>query len=78
MSFVAENFVDEAAKNITPVEAINYFCEIQYQEELERARQATVVVQEEPEKPEKQRNTVLMLPKIDGYAFTLYVVDLPL
>ena len=78
MSFVAENFVDEAAKNITPVEAINYFCEIQYQEEIERARQATVVVQEEPEKPEKQRNTVLMLPKIDGYAFTLYVVDLPL
>ena len=60
------DFVSDAAKNATEIDAINYFCEMEYEKELERARNATVAPPEEPVKSDRLRNTVLILPKIDG------------
>nr|CAB3267739.1 WD repeat-containing protein 97-like [Phallusia mammillata] len=50
---------EASLKNVTPIEVINYFCEIMLEEELERVRLANV-------KPEPNKNTVLVLPKLDG------------
>jgi hypothetical protein len=52
-----------AADSATPVEAINYFCEIRLEEELEKARQRSRVKTPPPAK-DNARNTVLVLPKI--------------
>lgn len=63
VSFDVEALGGKAADTATPAEAINYFCEIRMEEELERARTRTrektpVQVQD------NSRNTVLVLPKI--------------
>ena len=63
VSFDVEALGGKAADTATPAEAINYFCEIRMEEELERARLRTrektpVQVQD------NSRNTVLVLPKI--------------
>ena len=55
-----------AADTAMPAEAINYFCEIRMEEELERARMRTrekTPVQAQ----DNSRNTVLVLPKIHRY-----------
>lgn len=55
-----------AANTAMPAEAINYFCEIRMEEELERARTRTrekTPVQAQ----DNSRNTVLVLPKIHRY-----------
>eukprot|EP00794_Sanderia_malayensis_P018922 gene18922-20826_t len=67
ISFMPNDFVSDAAKNATEIDAINYFCEMEFQQELERARNAIVAPSEEAVKSERLRNTVLILPKIDGY-----------
>uniref|UniRef100_H2YT52 Uncharacterized protein n=1 Tax=Ciona savignyi TaxID=51511 RepID=H2YT52_CIOSA len=52
--------VDETSNRIvTPLEVVNYFCEIMLEEELERVRLAN-------KKPEPNKNTVLVLPKLAG------------
>ena len=40
VSFMPTDFVSDAAKNATEIDAINYFCEMEYEKELERARDA--------------------------------------
>lgn len=55
-----------AADTAMPAEAINYFCEIKMEEELERARTRTrekTPVQAQ----DNSRNTVLVLPKIHRF-----------
>ena len=55
-----------AADTAMPAEAINYFCEIRMEEELERARTRTrekTPVQAQ----DNSRNTVLVLPKIHRF-----------
>ena len=68
VTFVPNDFISDAAKNVMPIDAINYFCEMEYQNELERARNATAAPSEETTKSDRLRNTVVLLPKIDGYA----------
>jgi len=63
ITFDLEALGGKAADTASPAEAINYFCEIRMEEELERARTRT------PKKTPVQaqdnsRNTVLVLPKI--------------
>ncbi|XP_065064504.1 WD repeat-containing protein 97-like isoform X2 [Rhopilema esculentum] len=67
ITFMPNDFISDAAKNVMPIDAINYFCEMEYQNELERARNATAAPSEETTKSDRLRNTVVILPKIDGY-----------
>lgn len=63
ISFDLEALGGKAADTAMPAEAINYFCEIRMEEELERARTRTrekTPVQAQ----DNSRNTVLVLPKI--------------
>ena len=68
VKFVGEDFVADAAKHVTLIEVINYFCEMKFEKELERAR--LEAMNKKPirmKKTEKARNTVLMLPNVGGY-----------
>lgn len=61
ISFDLEALGGKAADTAMPAEAINYFCEIRMEEELERARtREKTPVQAQ----DNSRNTVLVLPKI--------------
>jgi len=63
ISFDVEALGGRAADTAMPSEAINYFCEIRMEEELERARTRTR--EETPvQAQDNSRNTVLVLPKI--------------
>ena len=66
VSFVPDDFINDAANNAKPVDAINYFCEMKYEEEVERARRANVAPREETARSDRLRNTVVILPKLDG------------
>ena len=66
-------FINDAAESITAIGAINYFCEMEYQQELDRAREASVAPTEDTTKSDRLRNTVVVLPKIDGYVVFCYV-----
>ncbi|XP_074656785.1 WD repeat-containing protein 97-like [Tubulanus polymorphus] len=50
-------------ESATYIEAINYFCEFQLQKELERLRSGGT---DKEKKPSLPKNTVLVLPKVDG------------
>lgn len=66
VSFDVEALGGRAADTAMPAEAINYFCEIRMEEELERARTRTrekTPVQAQ----DNSRNTVLVLPKIHRF-----------
>jgi len=66
ISFDVEALGGRAADTAMPSEAINYFCEIRMEEELERARTRTR--EETPvQAQDNSRNTVLVLPKIHRY-----------
>ena len=60
------DFVTDAANNATAIDAINYFCEMEYEKELQKARNAIVAPIEDTVEPESKKNTVLILPKING------------
>ncbi|KAK3744458.1 hypothetical protein QZH41_012879 [Actinostola sp. cb2023] len=63
VKFDIENMGRQAADSATPVEAINYFCEMQLEEELDRARERSRA--KTPQKAaDNSRNTVLILPNI--------------
>ena len=71
VSFDLEALGGKAADHATPAEAINYFCDIRMEEELERARTRTrekTPVQAQ----DNSRNTVLVLPKIHRCVFALF------
>ncbi|XP_071494014.1 uncharacterized protein [Diadema antillarum] len=51
-----------ALDNIQPIEAINYFVEMEVERHLERLKMAAV--KEQRQKEEEKKNTVLVLPKI--------------
>lgn len=63
ISFEIESLGGKAADKATPVEAINYFCDIRMEEELERAR-TRARVKTPVQAQDNSRNTVLVLPKI--------------
>ena len=71
VSFIPNEFVNDAAHNISPIDAINYFCEIQFEDQLKKAREASVAPAEETAKSDRLRNTVVLLPKIDGFVFKI-------
>nr|XP_026692602.1 WD repeat-containing protein 97-like isoform X1 [Ciona intestinalis] len=50
---------DAANRVLTSMEVLNYFCEMMLEDELERVRLANM-------KPEPTKNTVLVLPKLQG------------
>ena len=56
-----------AIENATYLEALNYFCEMELEREMERMRRphASRMSQEETRSAE-EKNTVLVLPKIPG------------
>ena len=54
-----------AADSATPVEAINYFCEMEMEEELAKARERARTKTPQ-QATDNSRNTVLILPKIQG------------
>ncbi|PFX23697.1 Ribosome biogenesis protein YTM1 [Stylophora pistillata] len=67
ISFDLEALGGKAADTAMPAEAINYFCEIRMEEELERARTRTRTRTREKTPVQAQdnsRSTVLVLPKI--------------
>lgn len=66
VSFDIESLGGKAADKATPVEAINYFCDIRMEEELERAR-TRARVKTPVQAQDNSRNTVLVLPKIHRY-----------
>ncbi|XP_022106675.1 WD repeat-containing protein 97-like isoform X2 [Acanthaster planci] len=51
-------------ENAQPMEAINYFVEMELEKYMERMRLAAAREQANKEEPEDKRNTVLVLPKI--------------
>lgn len=71
IAFVSDDFVTEAANHITPIEVINYFCEMKYENHLERARLEALAAQTTQKQVKKKvdeiRNTVLVLPYVEGY-----------
>lgn len=56
---------DLAAEKASPVDAINYFSEMQFQSEIEKARTRKHSLKKPPPQGDKARNTVLILPSID-------------
>ncbi len=54
-----------AAKSLSYIEAMNYFCEIQVEKKLQNLRS------EVREEDEELENTVLVLPKISGSVFVV-------
>nr|XP_006814610.1 PREDICTED: uncharacterized protein LOC100377114 [Saccoglossus kowalevskii] len=50
--------------NAKPIEAINYFAEMQLEKQLEKMRSGTVSVSKSEKEELERRNTVLVLPKI--------------
>lgn len=65
ISFDLEALGGKAADTAMPAEAINYFCEIRMEEELERARTRTRTREKTPvQAQDNSRSTVLVLPKI--------------
>jgi len=68
IAFVPDKFVSEAASHVTPIEAINYFCEMKFEEELAKFKTEEVKPEKKSEeKKDKTRNTVLLLPKINNF-----------
>ncbi|XP_048577146.1 uncharacterized protein LOC5521505 isoform X2 [Nematostella vectensis] len=65
VKFDMETLGTVAADTATPVEAVNYFCEMRMQEELEKAK-ARARVKTPPQAKDNSRNTVLILPKINS------------
>lgn len=59
---VSDSFVDDAAKNISPIDAINYYVELKFKEELERLKKET---SQRRRSSSKDRNTIIYLPKIN-------------
>lgn len=51
-----------ALDNIQPIEAINYFVEMEVERHLEKLKQAAA--KEQSKKEDDKKNTVLVLPKI--------------
>ncbi|CAK8684815.1 unnamed protein product [Clavelina lepadiformis] len=51
--------IPDGSRTVAAMEVVNYFCEIMVEEELERVRLANL-------KPEPTKNTVLVLPKLEG------------
>ena len=69
ITFVQDNFVQEAANNVTPVDVVNYFIEMKDEEALAIERERALEEQRLlTQKRDTERNTVLMLPRIGGYA----------
>ena len=60
-----------ALENIQPIEAINYFVELEVERHLERLKMAAVKEQRR-EKEEENKNTVLVLPKIRRLVLYLF------
>ena len=60
-----------ALENIQPIEAINYFVELEVERHLERLKMAAVKEQRR-EKEEEKKNTVLVLPKIRRLVLYLF------
>ena len=61
------DFINDAAEGVGPIDTINYFCEVEYERELERARAASVAPPKEVIQTEKLRDSVILLPKIQKY-----------
>jgi len=61
------DFINDAAEGVGPIDTINYFCEVEYERELERARAASVAPPKEVIQTEKLRDSVILLPKIQNY-----------
>ena len=66
------DFIDDAAEGVGPVDTINYFCEVEYERELERLRAASVAPPKEVIETEKLRDSVVLLPKIQKYVDQFY------
>lgn len=59
-----------ALDNIQPIEAINYFVEMEVERHLEKLRQAAA--KEQSKKEDDKKNTVLVLPKIRRLVIKLF------
>ena len=67
VAFVSDEFIEKAATYVGPIEAINYFCEVKFEEELQLLQEEAVKKQaHSAKKRDKNRNTVLMVPKMEG------------
>ena len=65
-------------ENAVPLEAINYFVEMEYEKYMERMRLAAAREQASKEEPEDKKNTVLVLPKIRRWAgLSLHPLEFP-
>ena len=60
--------MENAATHVGPIEAINYFCEVKFEEELQFLQEEAAKKQQahSAKKRDKNRNTVLMVPKMEG------------
>ena len=65
MNALAKGAVDKA----TPVEAINYFCDMQLKDYLEQMKMKQAKKDTPPPPTDNTRNAVLVLPKIHRYCY---------
>ena len=55
-----------AAEGISPIDVINYFCEMKLEAELAKLKAEAAKRKEMDDKKDKNKNTILMMPKKEG------------
>lgn len=66
VTFVSDAFVNDAASHASPIDVINYFCEIKFDEALAKLKAETARKKaDNQEKNDINKNTVLYTDKKD-------------
>ena len=67
VTFVNEDFVSGAASHASPIDVINYFCELRFEEEVSRLKAEALKLKENKSEETQKKNTVLIMPRREGY-----------
>ena len=70
---MSSDFVASAADHISPIDVINYFCEIKFDEALARLKAEAEKKKDEGDAKNRNNNTIMMLPKNEGYVY-VYII----
>ena len=71
VTFVNEDFVSGAASHASPIDVINYFCELRFEEEVSRLKAEALRLKEDKSAETQNKNTVLIMPRSEGLVYKL-------
>ena len=67
VTFVNNDFVSDAASHASPIDVINYFCELRFEEEVNKLKAEALKLNEEKNVVTQNKNTILIMPRKEGY-----------